>query len=251
VKRLIALLLVSTIGFSQDCENSVLDEVLMSEEVNQYFQMALSLSLDDLAFLNNCDDTTTYTIFAPGNDVPTASITPLLGAGGELIEYILYYITNLQIDISYVGWEGNGGNTNMEMMDGNQAVFSCGVDPDIGGLYALVNDVSLSDLSFSNPICACNGSIYILDDLIWAPGVNLEENSQSLSLYPNPAKNLLNVSKVVDLGVLELVDMNGKVLLSKEIDTDIPIDVSNYKKGIYLINFISEKEGFTQMIAIN
>ena len=35
---------------------------------NRCFQLALSLSLDDLAFLNNCDDTTTYTIFAPGNN---------------------------------------------------------------------------------------------------------------------------------------------------------------------------------------
>ena len=88
-------------------------------------------------------------------------------------------------------------------------------------------------------------------DLPNVPGVNLEENSQSISLYPNPAKNVLNVSKVVDSGILELINMNGKVLVSKEINSDTQIDISNYKKGIYLINFRSEKAGFTQMISIN
>tara|TARA_Y100001968_G_C19351886_1_gene715093 strand:+ start:258 stop:1010 length:753 start_codon:yes stop_codon:yes gene_type:complete len=250
MKRLIALLLVSTIGFSQDCENSVLDELLLNEEVNEYFQLALSLSLDDLAFLNNCDDTTTYTIFAPGNNVPTSSVATLLALDGQLIDYILYYVTSPQMDMGNYcpdnPDEGYSLSTNIEMMDGNQAIFTCGVNGVTLEPYMAVNDVTST-----TTICTCNASIYILNDLIWAPGINLEENSQSLSLYPNPAKNVLNVSKVVDLGVLELVDMNGKVLLSKEIDTDIQIDISNYKKGIYLINFISEKEGFTQMIAIN
>jgi len=264
MKKLIALLLVSTMGFSQDCENSILDELLLNEEVNEYFQLALSLSLDDLAFLNNCDDTTTYTIFAPGNNVPTSSVSTLLALDGQLIDYILYYITldTGDIDVNMLceniidsGETGICEPYILNMMDGNTATFSMEMNPNI--LDFPIQSVNLNDNtnisleSLDNPICACNGEIIIIDDLIWAPGVNLEENIQSISLHPNPAKNVLNVSKIAHSGILELVDMNGKVLLSKEIDSDIQIDISNYKKGIYLINFRSEKKGFTQMISIN
>ena len=55
MKKLISVLLLSTIGFSQDCENSILDEVLINESVNQYFQMALSLNIEELSFLGDCD----------------------------------------------------------------------------------------------------------------------------------------------------------------------------------------------------
>ena len=264
MNKLIAVLLLSTIGFSQNCENSILDEVLINDNINQYFQMALSLNIDNLAFLNNCDDTITYTIFAPGNNVPTASITPLLGAEGELMDYILYYITldtGELFDVNVlcaniIDSEEAGMCTPyfFNMMDGNTTTFYMEMDPNIVDFpiqSVNINNTNISIESLDNPICACNGEIIIIDDLIWAPGINIEEYDQSVLIYPNPAKNVLNVSKIVELGVLEIIDMNGKVLLCEEIDNNAQIDISNYKKGIYLISFKSDHQRFREIISIN
>jgi len=250
MKQLIVLLLLSTIGFSQDCENSILDELLTSDEVNEYFQLALSLNMDDLSFLNNCDDTTQYTLFAPGVDVPTSSITPLIGGTTPLMELILYYIhpddlywgpSVPQLPLAY--------NEIYEMMDGNYVGVMGALSYPEEYYFTINNTINI--LNPVSPICACNGVIYIIDDLIWAPGTGLEENSSSVSIYPNPAKDVLNVSKIEETGVLEVIDVSGKVLLSQEINKDTQIHTSNYKKGVYLISFTSKNQRFTQLLSIN
>ena len=114
-----------------------------------------------------------------------------------------------------------------------------------------INNANISLESLDNPICACNGDIVIIDDLIWAPGVSLEENRKVISIYPNPANNVLNVSKIVELGTLELIDMSGKILLTKEINHNTKIDISTFKKGLYLINFKSKNQRFREIISIN
>ena len=79
MKRILILtIILSNIGFSQDCENSILDEALQNENVNQYFQLALSINIADLSFLNDCESDATYTMFIPGNSVPTSSAATLL-----------------------------------------------------------------------------------------------------------------------------------------------------------------------------
>ena len=265
MKKLIALLLVSTIGFSQDGENSILDELLISDEVNEYFQLALSLNMDGLAFLNNCDDTIQYLVFAPGNNVPTASVSTLLGLDGEMIDYILYYVTvpndddetallTLCADVMLAGGIGTCEPYVMTMMDGNTAELTYTLDTTAGESFDAITATSINDVNIANwpeGIPACNGGIYIIDDLIWAPNVALVENSSSISIHPNPAKNVLNVSKITETGILEVVDMTGKVLLSKEINNDTQINTSNYKKGVYVISFQSNNKRLTQLLSIN
>jgi uncharacterized surface protein with fasciclin (FAS1) repeats len=266
MKKLIALLLLSTIGFSQDGENSILDELLISDEVNPYFQLALlSINMDELAFLNNCDDTTQYLVFAPGNNVPTASVSTLNGLGGELIDYILYYVTipnddddtvfsTLCADVILAGGIGTCEPYVMTMMDGNTAGLTYTLNTTSGESFDAITATSINDVNIVNwpeGIPACNGGIYIIDDLIWAPNVGLIENNSSISIYPNPAKNVLNISKIIETGILEVIDMTGKVLWSQEIKNDTQIYTSNYKKGIYLISFESKNQRFTQLFSIN
>ncbi len=195
-----------------------------------------------------------YTMFAPDINVPTASVTPLVGGTTPMIDLLLHYIHN-QPEIpeftisfgclfSYCEIEGD-----FDMLDGNSIYIQGGGELP-NNASGIINE-SINVLNPGEPICACNGVIYIIDDLIWPPGINLEENNQSISIYPNPAKNVLNVSPIAELGVLEMIDMNGKVLLTKEMDNNTQIDISNYKKGIYLINFKSDHQSFRKIISIN
>ena len=257
MKRILVFtLLLSNIGFSQNCENSILDEVLLNENVNQYFQLALSLNVAELGFLNDCEtDGPEYVMFAPGNNVPSSSITPLLSVDGDLINFINYYITGSIYQLWDVvdpnpgpaDWFGPFG---LNMMDGNETQISIFIDDVFDGLWT-INDINIQTDLF-NPICACNGSIYIIDDLIWAPGVvSLEEDGNILELYPNPAKNLLNVSKINEKGVLKIMTAHGKTIFSKEVDNSIQINTSTYQPGIYVVNFTSKNQNFSKTVLVN
>ena len=43
MKQILIFVLLSTIGFSQNCENPILDQVLESNDVNQYFKIAFPI----------------------------------------------------------------------------------------------------------------------------------------------------------------------------------------------------------------
>jgi len=62
MRKIIVLLILPIIGFSQS-EDPILDELLQSSEVNQYFQLAISLNVAELQFLNDCDSDINYTMF--------------------------------------------------------------------------------------------------------------------------------------------------------------------------------------------
>jgi uncharacterized surface protein with fasciclin (FAS1) repeats len=239
MKKLIILLMVPIIGFSQsNCENSILDEVLQNTEVNQYFQLALSLNMSELEFINNCDQDINYTMFVPGNNVPNESAALLLGLTGELIEYIPYYI--YMGDLSYAELIELNGNS-IEMMDGNQAIINYDDGSCINEALITIED-----------ICACNGTIHIIDDLIWAPGViNLYEKTNSIELHINSSENTLNLSKITKEGEVKILDTSGKVVFSKNVNNHVNINTSKYKAGIYIINFQSAQQQLTKLISIN
>ena len=116
-------------------------------------------------------------------------------------------------------------------------------------LAGFINGVNISN--HLSPICACNGLIYIIDDLIWAPVINLNENDQLLDIYPNPAKNTLNVSKITQSGVLSIINLNGRTVFSKVVDNKTIIDISKYQPGLYLVEFKSTHYSFTESLIIN
>ena len=283
MKRILILtIILSKIGFSQNCENPILDEVLQNENINQYFQLALSLNANELAFLNDCEADATYTMFAPGINVPTESITPLINVDGELIDYIHYYITT---DIS----TGNIGNTwdmqtvfgewfesigppwtgcleefnyTLNMLDGNTSILTGGFDPcSMQVLPLSINNTNISGgnlvlqdfgQEYYNPICTCNGYIYVIDDLIWASDVvSLEENESKMELHPNPAKSLLNVSKIGEKGVLTVFNIYGEVVFLQEATNSIQINTSKYQPGMYLVNFKSQNQSSTESFLVN
>ena len=280
---LILTIILSNIGFSQDCENSILDEVAQNENVNQYFQLALSLNIADLSFLNDCDSDETYTMFVPGINVPTSSAATLLSLDGDLIDYINYYITT-DLPDGYIGDTGDietvygewfesidfsspsGGcieefNYTLNMLDGNTSTLTGGYDTCSDDILPLsINNANISGGNwvlqpwedYYNPICTCNGYIYIIDDLIWAPGVvSLEENKNTLVLCPNPAKSVLNVSKIAEKGNLTILNTHGQIVFSQEVTKSVQINTSTYQSGMYIVNFRSENRNLTKSILIN
>ena len=243
MKKLLIFLLLSTIGFSQDCENSILDEISQNENINMYFSLAVDIKGEQLNFLDDCSTNISYTLFAPDVNVPTSAVTPLIGGTTPIIDLLLHYIHANEIVFSSVE-NINDYEEEYIMMDNNPINISGTPN----GLFIDNNTYILNQLS---PICTCNGIIYIINDLIWPPNINLDENTNELVLYPNPTTSVLNVLKNTKNGKLQLLDLNGKVLLTREINNATQINTEKYKPGAYFIKFQSDKEVLIKPVIIN
>ena len=234
------LLIIPMIGFSQNCENPILDQVLESDDVNQYFKIALLANIAELEYLNSCDNIN-YTMFVPGNDVPAESATVLATLGGELMDYISYYIYPESISFS----EFTDGP--LMMMDGNTTNIT--VAQTIQSLDVIVNQAYIT----IPEICACNGLIHIIDDLIWAPGViNLSEKTNTNLLYYVGQEKYIELYNKDNLpGILEIININGKTIHSSHENTTNQINLNKYKPGLYLVIFSNKKEIISKKIIIN
>jgi hypothetical protein len=65
-----------------------------------------------------------------------------------------------------------------------------------------------------------------------------ELNFESISVYPNPTVNFVNIESI-SKGSYSIVDMNGSVVLSGEVSNK-PVIVSNLNEGTYFININSD-----------
>lgn len=70
-----------------------------------------------------------------------------------------------------------------------------------------------------------------------------ENKTLSVSIAPNPANDLITIQLIdAENADLTIVDLQGKVILSKHIQNNEKVSVSNFNSGIYLFN-ISSKNG--------
>ncbi|MAQ69925.1 MAG: hypothetical protein CMD23_02380 [Flavobacteriales bacterium] len=238
MRKFIILLILPIIGFSQ-CEDPILDKILQESNVNQYFQLAISLNVTELQFLNDCNADINYTMFVPGNDLPNESASLLLGLGGELIDYISYYTHPESIEfLDFLEGE-------IEMLDGNMANIS--VAQSVDNYNVMINQANIT----MQDICACNGVIHIIDDLIWAPGVISLNEINSLKTHITQEENLLKLSKITNNGVLEIRDINGKIILNKIVDNTTTINTANYKSGIYIVQLQTLNQNLRELLFIN
>jgi hypothetical protein len=78
------------------------------------------------------------------------------------------------------------------------------------------------------------------------------ELNKLFSFFPNPAKNSITIESSEINYKLSLFDMLGnKVKTWKNLNNNTQIDISNFKSGVYLIKFNSEKTHITKRIIIS
>ncbi len=71
-----------------------------------------------------------------------------------------------------------------------------------------------------------------------------EITTTTVNLYPSPAKDLLFFTGI-DEGVytITIMDMQGKMIVSKKHPQNNSIDISFLENGIYMIELVSRKTG--------
>ena len=115
----------------------------------------------------------------------------------------------------------------------------------------LVDYIGDSTVALAFVYYGFNGAEAALDD-IWIQTLgSVQDYETSFSFYPNPVKDILYIQNKNNIFSLEIIDINGKIILS-QIDKakEIQVDISAISKGIYFIK-IQDKEGsYTEKIII-
>ncbi len=74
-------------------------------------------------------------------------------------------------------------------------------------------------------------------------------NNSNISIFPNPANDFVNIT-TKNNGNLQLIDINGKVLINTKVNNNIKIDISDLYNGIYLIKYTTASNIINQKLII-
>jgi len=116
----------------------------------------------------------------------------------------------------------------------------------------LTNRDNLAQYIFS-PVPANTSSFY-LDNVYFHNNASLlsvnDFSNSSFSIYPNPAKNTLNVSAATAIDQVSIFDLTGRrVLQATPKAASFSLDVSNLNKGMYLVSLkAGDKEMTTKLV---
>lgn len=77
--------------------------------------------------------------------------------------------------------------------------------------------------------------------------LDLSEYTRAVHLWPNPAKNEINIRMQENYGRITIVDLKGTVVLDRNIPDQSYLlqDISNLSSGLYLIQFTSSSDQLT------
>lgn len=70
-------------------------------------------------------------------------------------------------------------------------------------------------------------------------GVAINENDADVVLYPNPAADAFRLSGIVGSARVSVLDVFGKVLLTKELVANDPIQLDALAQGVYFVRIVS------------
>jgi len=89
--------------------------------------------------------------------------------------------------------------------------------------------------------------VYQQGELNMGANLDLED---TVSVYPNPASNVINLGASIALSSVELYDVFGKILLAKEKDLT-RIDVKEYTPGVYFLVITSNNQQIVKKVIVN
>lgn len=173
---------------------------------------------------------------APGEPIPDIDITIDQSPGGTIMaatttDSLGYFtVTNLPIGtyIVYADMFGYG-------MDISQTIDFNGVD------------------TAYNVVLCSNDTIDMIDMCeMTVTSVKKATSTNKLSIYPNPAKNLLNIVYNGNEALhLEITDITGKKVMSQTLKSNTKsIDVAHLSKGLYILRLYNQHDDFVQKLVV-
>lgn len=109
-------------------------------------------------------------------------------------------------------------------------------------------NLTVTETDNSSGVFALNGLRYLnFTDLTTSLEETLSVQNQTLSAYPNPVSDVLNIDLtgiVLEEGTLSILNLVGKTVLSRQVSQAgvLSVDISQLSNGIYLCRFSNATE---------
>lgn len=145
-------------------------------------------------------------------------------------------------DVFYVGWQQNSAD-----------LLNVGLDRNIDNTANMFYNTNGNWLNTQFPgswmIRPVFGKCYL------PAGIeNSEVEKDVISMYPNPASNLLYIKGLnTNDCIVNVIDMLGKIVISQAVKENEGIDISEISNGIYLLRIVSPSNAlfYTSKVIIN
>ena len=187
-----------------------------------------SIFISDLYTVTSQDVTNGYIEIPVGN----------ISSNGQLFESLAITPGNY-----YFGLEltSGGGTNDIGIIDDEtigQPGFSSAIwypnDPDNVGYYS-------NGVAFAIRLNLGDNTVPITTGIL--------ENSNTISIYPNPSNGEFNIAASSnELSDLTVKDITGKIVISKVFSSNTIINLNNYGKGVYVVDIKNKNGIFTQKI---
>ena len=239
-----------------------------SNVIEAFISIGTSITIDGITYTGNGINTLTIT----GNTTPTATTIPeginysgndykITSIGASSLEYCSNF-TNVNIPsevISIGGYAFNSCNklSRIQFPSGLQTIEK----------YAFYNCTTLSEIIVNSPIPPVLGTdVFCLLDktkcILRVPSTSLSLYksavqwkdftnvigtvtalssiyNESFSLYLNPLDNTVCVNGIDGVCTLKLFDINGRLLLNKQVVNNEPLSANTLPKGMYIVKLIT------------
>ena len=176
---------------------------------------------------NGCSATGVYTVTQP--------LFPII-TNGVVVDASSASIANGSIDIT------TNGGTQPYTFEWNTGATT----EDISGLLPGVYVVVVTD---------ANGCTFTTGYVVEYPvGIADLSNQDELRIFPNPAKEIINIDLVGDelADRFELVNLTGQVIYQSNPNSNkFEVDVKFFAEGLYFINIYVGKDVITKKVVIN
>ena len=115
------------------------------------------------------------------------------------------------------------------------------------------------DSTYTNRVLVIPASDMILDVVCWAscdpcvsaPPIGIEDNLNSVSIFPNPASVVINISSSQIIERIEVLDLIGRIVkIDNPISSFTTLDISDLNGNIYFIKYTINGEVKSEKILI-
>lgn len=133
----------------------------------------------------------------------------------------------------------------------NEQVGSAGLWFDIATINAMTNTYNNHKINMvsTNP---GNGGIFLASNTQILGNESFDKNSLKISLYPNPVLDILNIKSNSIIQKIEIIDLNGRILLEKIVNlSEEIININFLETGIYNIKISDENSSLVYKICKN